>query len=51
MCIRDRVTPNHLLVTDTERQNVCKAAELLSSPVAAAIGYLLLGLGHIVKFL
>ena len=44
-----KVTSNHLLVKGTERQNVHEAVEFLSGTVAAAIGYLLPGQGHVVK--
>ena len=46
-----KITPNHLLVTGTERQNIHKGAELLSGgTVAGDIVYLLPGQGHVEEF-
>ena len=47
MCIRDSL--NYLLITGKERQNVDKAAELLSGTVTAATSYLPPGQGHVVE--
>ncbi|XP_039300398.1 uncharacterized protein LOC120355776 [Nilaparvata lugens] len=46
-----KITEGHLLLTGSERQNVRKAAELLSRTVAKAISYILPGNDHVVDFL
>lgn len=46
-----KVTPNHFLLKGTERQNVRKAAELLSGTMASAIGYLCENQEHVKCFL
>lgn len=45
-----KITDNHLIVVGSERQNVRKAAELLSGTVAKAISYIFSGNEHVVDF-
>ena len=46
-----KINNDHLLLSYNERQNVRKAAELLSASVASTVVYLLSGNDHVVVFI